>query len=836
MAYLKSVTAQSSHDMLSSLKYMIGKFKAKAPHISENQGNEKEIASTISNADLSNVSRLFDSERKSSDAFEPSQSSLLDFAVSHQGSETDSDPRNILPKDAASSVMKDAASSVMKDKPSSKDSATKVLKDPVTKGDRKFSSKDGLVKKGDRFESLEQAKSHVSKVCEYSVIQKSTDQGKYIFLKCPLSGKPSITVDATTRQRERTSLKCECPFEVRLRQLSDSVYEVYSFNLEHNHDPLHEDEKLFLQCNRFIPEEVKKKCIELSKEGILEVRQIMYLIEKQFFPEMKVTWNVKDIQNLLQKESKRPLEAHEFISRLMHLKNSENWFVEVDLDPVSLRLKRVFWMSANGKNFCSRYSDIWEGDATYKTNRFGMPLVLFTGCDNNGITVLLGGALVCDESLESYVWVLNALKAAANVHPDVLMTDGDINFARAIEEVFPTTVHVLCRWHISQNILKHLSSAFGDKMNEFLEEFWRISSLESTEDFEDQWEGLRSAQTNAKVIDYLDYLFEKKKKWIFAYTHCYFLAGISSTQRQESVNFSVKRDIIENATLSHLLESFNRLEKKICAKIVKASFTTKVFETQTNDPIVSSASKYLTSYAANLAKEEVLRYGNYVINEKSRALNLIVFEVYHRDFPQKARIVEIKGFGLDDKTHLEANCSCRKDIWHGIVCRHILSALRRLNILDCPEKWYNQRWFKDEEQQIYQASKVVKQCALASSNNPSQLGKKEEITSVLMPVFRFLLMRSFDDEKSFEITKSSLFSAEISVKALQKRAEDTQETLGTSSSVIPLAQNPNRCKNKGREKKKRNKPSIEEAKSKKKKANQQEKKKVEKRRVQAIPK
>ncbi len=68
----------------------------------------------------------------------------------------------------------------------------------------------------------------------------------------------------------------------------------------------------------------------------------------------------------------------------------------------TLRLERIFWMSARGKDCYCRFSDVIEGDATYKTNHFGLPLLLFCGVDNNGITFVIAGCLLSDEQFESY--------------------------------------------------------------------------------------------------------------------------------------------------------------------------------------------------------------------------------------------------------------------------------------------------------------------------------------------------------------------------------------------------------------------------------------------------
>ena len=157
------------------------------------------------------------------------------------------------------------------------------------------------------------------------------------------------------------------------------------------------EEQEILPQNRFIPEDIKNKILELSKLGNLTTQQIMTLVEKQHFPEVKKTWSTRDVQNLVSGSFDRAREASDFINLLCCKRDEAGWIVKSDLDS-SLRLQQVFWMSSAGLKFCADYDDVWEGDSTYKTNRFGMPLLLWTGVDNNGITVILAGALLSDET------------------------------------------------------------------------------------------------------------------------------------------------------------------------------------------------------------------------------------------------------------------------------------------------------------------------------------------------------------------------------------------------------------------------------------------------------
>ena len=80
------------------------------------------------------------------------------------------------------------------------------------------------------------------------------------------------------------------------------------------------------------------------------------------------------------------------------------------------------------------FHDVLELEATYKTKRFGMPLILFTGIDKNGLTILIGGCLVSDQRFESYSWCIRKFKQILKFDPDVVFTDGDYEVVRAIQE------------------------------------------------------------------------------------------------------------------------------------------------------------------------------------------------------------------------------------------------------------------------------------------------------------------------------------------------------------------------------------------------------------------
>lgn len=97
-------------------------------------------------------------------------------------------------------------------------------------------------------------------------------------------------------------------------------------------------------------------------------------------------------------------------------------------------------------------------DNTARTNRYHMPLSLFVVQDNNMKSRIVAQALISDETTDSYRWVLSMTKKATQERtPNVFITDGDSAMKNAIILEYPVTHHILCIWHLKENIKKNTS-------------------------------------------------------------------------------------------------------------------------------------------------------------------------------------------------------------------------------------------------------------------------------------------------------------------------------------------------------------------------------------------
>ena len=160
----------------------------------------------------------------------------------------------------------------------------------------------------------------------------------------------------------------------------------------------------------------------------------------------------------------------------------------------------------------------------YRTNAYKKPLVVLVSVNHHYQTVVFGSALLIDESVGTYEWVLETfLIAMMNRKPISLVTDGDKAMRKAIKKVLPHVCHRLCSWHLQRNAftnvhIKDFTSIFARCM------FMRVSAKEFEKVWHQMVENL-GLNENRWVIE----IYGKRKRWAEAYLSGKFFAGMRST-------------------------------------------------------------------------------------------------------------------------------------------------------------------------------------------------------------------------------------------------------------------------------------------------------------------
>ena len=211
---------------------------------------------------------------------------------------------------------------------------------------------------------------------------------------------------------------------------------------------------------------------------------------------------------------------------------------------------------------------------TYKTNKFGMPLLDILGVDglDQGFTV--GVVFLNGETEEDYGRSITHLRRLfqQGIWPSVIATDCDEALMHAVESMFPPahSKMVLCFWHVSMNIVTNCKKFFEteEAWELFLKGFKGCVFAKTEEEFEDivkEWkeefhwnEGLpwfvSSGATGEQVQETVEKDMARSAlsyclgRWLGTYkkhlVHCFvdqvFHAGTTTASRLEGAHHVLK--------------------------------------------------------------------------------------------------------------------------------------------------------------------------------------------------------------------------------------------------------------------------------------------------------
>ena len=119
-----------------------------------------------------------------------------------------------------------------------------------------------------------------------------------------------------------------------------------------------------------------------------------------------------------------------------------------------------------------------------------MALSLFVALDNNYKTRIIAQALTKYENQANFNWILQCtLQATNNLPPKVLFTDSDLAIIAAIQAVYPQTRHLLCIYHLLENVKKKAKSKLrGEAASSFVTDFYAMRNSYNEEQFDTKYQ------------------------------------------------------------------------------------------------------------------------------------------------------------------------------------------------------------------------------------------------------------------------------------------------------------------------------------------------------------
>nr|XP_027190196.1 protein FAR-RED ELONGATED HYPOCOTYL 3 isoform X5 [Cicer arietinum] len=466
----------------------------------------------------------------------------------------------------------------------------------------------------------------------------------------------------------RSCSKTDCKASMHVKRRPDGKWVIHSFVKEHNHDLL-------------------------PAQAVSEQTRRMYAVMARQFAEYKTVVGIKNEKNPFDKNRNLGLEfgeAKHMLDFFIQMQNmNSNFFYAVDLGE-DQRLKNLLWIDAKSRHDYINFCDVVSFDTTYVRNKYKMPLALFVGVNQHYQFILLGCALISDESATTYSWLLRTwLKGVGGQVPKVIITDHDKTLKSVISDIFPSACHCVCLWHILGKVSENLAPVIKKHVN-FMAKFEKcIFRSLTSDDFDNRWEKILD-RFELRQDECMRSLYEDRKLWAPTFMKDVFLGGMSTPQRSESVNSFFDKYVHRKTYVPDFVKQYETILQDRYEEEAKADSDTwnKVATLKTPSPLEKSVAGTCTHAVFKKIQAEII--GAVACHPKADRQDetIVVHRVHDMETDKDFFVVvnEVKS---------ECSCICRLFEYKGYLCRHALVVLQYSGHSVFPPQYILKRWTKD---------------------------------------------------------------------------------------------------------------------------------------------
>ncbi|CAL1392297.1 unnamed protein product [Linum trigynum] len=467
----------------------------------------------------------------------------------------------------------------------------------------------------------------------------------------------------------RSCSKTDCKASMHVKRRPDGKWVIHSFVKEHNHDLL-------------------------PAQAVSEQTRNMYAaMARQFVEYKNVVCLKNDTKSPFDKPRSSVLEAGDakflldFLTQMQSL--NSNFFYAVDIGD-DLRLKNLLWVNAKGRHDYVNFCDVVSLDATYMRNKYKMPLVLFVGVNQHYQFLLLGCALISDESSATYSWLIqNWLRAMGGRVPTVIITDQDKTLNSVIPHALPGARHCFSLWSIFGKVSENLGDVIKQHDN-FIKKFEKCVFRSWTEaDFIKRWWKLLD-RFELQGNEWMQPLYEDREKWVPLYLKGVNLGGMSTVQRSDSVNSYFDKFVHKKSTVQEFVKQYEVVLMERYEEEAKAESDTwnKHPALKSPSPLEKSVSGLYTLAVFKKFQVEVLGVVACHPKLESEDETSVVFRVQDLEKQQDFSV-------MWNQLRAEVSCICRLQEYKGYLCRHALVVLQMCQQSAVPSRYILKRWTKE---------------------------------------------------------------------------------------------------------------------------------------------
>ncbi len=138
----------------------------------------------------------------------------------------------------------------------------------------------------------------------------------------------------------------------------------------------------------------------------------------------------------------------------------------------------------------------------------------------------------------------------------VFLTDEDHAILKSVDQIFKPfeTKHTLCLWHLLRNVVKNLNGALGSNWSNFIKSFYKCLNEYDEKNFMEKWTQLKADYFI--IAKYLTRMDKNLERWAPCYNQQIFMADMTTTQREESMNNLMKGYMDAITSLIAFLKAF----------------------------------------------------------------------------------------------------------------------------------------------------------------------------------------------------------------------------------------------------------------------------------------
>jgi MULE transposase domain/FAR1 DNA-binding domain len=248
-------------------------------------------------------------------------------------------------------------------------------------------------------------------------------------------------------KRSTGSRMTECPFTVRIHRTGYGTWKVQQHSKHHNHEA--SEPSAFPRYR--LPTDAQMALIRSSHANGTAPRFIFAQILEG---DPQTLISLRDIYNEVARMRKERLAGLTPIETLiMELRDSDRWAHRYRTDDAG-HVNFFFFAPFDAIDLARRCPDVIFIDATYRTNRYNMPLVHFMAVTPIGTTTSIGMCFVASETEQMYLWAVEAFKELVmdGARIRVFLSDDEQALKNALSVTYSEVVQLLCVWHVNKNV------------------------------------------------------------------------------------------------------------------------------------------------------------------------------------------------------------------------------------------------------------------------------------------------------------------------------------------------------------------------------------------------